>query len=92
MTKSITVIATTEQAASRFRMALLRSAIDPADLTHDIERGLASVSVPDDYDADRLARCLDAVALEVFEPKPVPEVARKTLWAHLDSICPRVGE
>lgn len=89
--KSLTVVATTEQAASRFRMALLRSAIPVDDLTHDVDRGLASVSLPEEYDVDRLAKCLAAVNLEIYEPEAVPEVARKSLWAYLDSICPRVG-
>ena len=68
--KALTIHATTEITYSRFRIALLSVPIPLDHLTWNVERGLASVTLPDNHDAERLARALEERGLEVCKEEP----------------------
>ncbi len=85
----LTVHVTTEVELSKFNVALLTVPVPIESVTWDMERGLASVDLPEEYDQERLDHCLSERNLEVFTPEPAPEVdlgARKAFWQMIGGV------
>ena len=85
---SITVHAETELDVSHFKVALLTVPVPIDRVSYDVERGLASCDLPDQYDMVRLLRALDARGLKRFIPGEEIEMeARGAFQQFIDGIC-----